>query len=90
MNYKGEITEGDGIVETTAFFIHTAIHSQVPTAKCMMHAHPPYTTAIMSTESGRILNCSQDSLRFHRRIADDDKFGGAANDGKEGNRITGT
>jgi ribulose-5-phosphate 4-epimerase/fuculose-1-phosphate aldolase len=39
MNYEGEVIEGDGIVETTAFFIFTAIHSQVPTAKSVMHAH---------------------------------------------------
>jgi hypothetical protein len=43
----------------------------------------------MLTKSGRILNCSQDSLRFHRRIAYDDKFGGAANDENVGNRIAG-
>ena len=66
-----------------------AIHSRVPAAKCVLHAHPPYSTAIMSTKNGRILNCSQDSLRFHRRIAYDDNFGGAANDENEGNRIAG-
>jgi ribulose-5-phosphate 4-epimerase/fuculose-1-phosphate aldolase len=43
----------------------------------------------MSTESGRILNCNQDILRFHRRIAYDDDFGSAANDENEGNRIAG-
>ena len=89
MDYEGEVIEGDGIIEPTAFFIHMAIHSRLPTAKCVLHAHPPYSTAIMSTESGRILNCSQDSLRFHRRIAYDDDFGGAANDENEGNRISG-
>ena len=89
MNYEGEAIEGDAIVETTKFFIHTTIHSRVPTAKCEMHAHPLYTTAIMSTKSGHILNCSQDSLRFHRRIAYDDKFGGAVNDENEGTRIAG-
>ena len=89
MNYKGEVIEGIGMIEPTAFFIHMAIHSQVPTAKCVLHAHPPYSTAIMSTEDGRILNCSQDSLRFHRRIAYDDDFRGAADDKNEGNRIAG-
>ena len=89
MNYEGEVIEGDGVVEPTAFFIHMAIHSRVPTAKCVLHAHPPYSTAIMSTEHGRIMNCNQDSLRFHRRIAYDDDFGGAAGDENEGNRIAG-
>lgn len=89
MDYDGNVIEGDGIVEPTAFFIHMAIHSRVPTAKCVLHAHPPYSTAIMCTEGGRILNCNQDSLRFHRRIAYDDDYGGAADDAEEGNRIAG-
>jgi len=89
MNYDGEIIEGEGTVEPTAFFIHMAIHSRVPTAKCVLHAHPPYSTAIMCTEGGRIVNCNQDSLRFHRRIAYDDDFGGVAIDTNEGNRIAG-
>jgi ribulose-5-phosphate 4-epimerase/fuculose-1-phosphate aldolase len=89
MNYESEVIESEDFIEPTAFFIHMAIHSRVPTAKCVLHAHPPYSTAIMSTEDGRILNCSQDSLRFHRRIAYDDDFGGAADDKNEGNRIAG-
>ena len=75
MNYEGEVIEGDGFIE--------------PTAKCALHAHPPYSTAIMSTESGLILNCNQDSLRFYRRIAYGDDFGGSANDENEGSRIAG-
>ncbi|NQV99662.1 MAG: aldolase [Rhodospirillales bacterium] len=89
MDYQGEVIEGDGKVEPTAFFIHMAIHSRVPTAKCVLHAHPPYSTAIMCTEGGRLVNCNQDSLRFHNRIAYDDDFGGVANDSEEGNRIAG-
>ncbi len=89
MDYDGTVIEGDGVVEPTAFFIHMAIHKRVPTAKCVLHAHPPYSTAIMCTEGGRILNCNQDSLRFHRRIAYDDDYGGAADDPEEGDRIAG-
>ena len=89
LNYDGEVIDGEGYVEPTAFFIHMAIHSRVPTAKCVLHAHPPYSTAIMCTEGGRIVNCNQDSLRFHRRVAYDDDFGGAAIDTDEGNRIAG-
>ncbi len=89
MNYQGGVIEGLGIIEPTAFFIHIAIHSRVPTAKCILHAHPPYSTAIMSTKNGQIFNCSQDSLRFHQRISYDDAFGGATNDENKGNRIAG-
>ncbi len=89
MDYHGAVIDGEGAVEPTAFFIHMAIHARVPTAKCVLHAHPPYSTAIMCTEGGRIVNCNQDSLRFHNRIAYDDDFGGVADDSEEGNRIAG-
>ncbi|MEM7428655.1 MAG: class II aldolase/adducin family protein [Pseudomonadota bacterium] len=87
MDEAGDVLEGDGYVEATAYYIHSAIHKRVPTAKCVMHAHPPQTTAIMCTERGRLVNCHQDCLRFHRRIAYDDDFGGVAEHKEEGDRI---
>ncbi len=87
MDGDGQILDGDGMVEATAFFIHSAIHERVPSARCVMHAHPPYSTAIMCTQGGRLQNCHQDCLRFHRRIAYDDDFGGVALDEDEGGRI---
>ena len=33
------------IVDETAWCIHGAIHSQVPSARCVMHLHPKYATA---------------------------------------------
>lgn len=87
MDAAGSVVEGEGVVEATAFHIHHAIHARVPTARCVLHAHPPYSTAIMCIQGGRLLNCHQDSLRFHRRIAYDDDFGGIAADKGEGARI---
>ena len=87
MDAEGNVIEGEGRVEPTAFFIHLAIHRRLPQARCVLHAHPPYSTAIMCTEGGRILNCHQDALKFHRRIAYDDDFGGLADDPAEGDRI---
>lgn len=87
MNADGRIIDGEGAVEDTAFFIHLSIHNQLPSATCILHAHPPYSTAIMCSKPGRIVNCSQDSLRFHGRIAYDDHFGGLADDTREGKRI---
>ncbi len=87
LNSQGEILEGEGTVEDTAFFIHCAIHEQIPSARCVLHAHPPHSTAIMCTKRGRLLNIHQDSLRFHKRIAYDDDFGGVADNASEGLRI---
>jgi ribulose-5-phosphate 4-epimerase/fuculose-1-phosphate aldolase len=87
LDTSGQVVEGDGSVEDTAFFIHLAVHRSTPSARCVLHAHPPYSTAIMCTRPGRLLNCHQDSLKFHGRIAYDDNFGGIAGDEAEGNRI---
>lgn len=86
----GNVIEGNGTVERSAFFIHLAIHRRLPQAKCVLHAHPPYSTALMCTEKGRLLNCHQDALKLHRRIAYDDDFGGLADDEDEGVRIAGS
>jgi ribulose-5-phosphate 4-epimerase/fuculose-1-phosphate aldolase len=90
MDQAGKIIDGEGSVERTAFFIHLGIHNAEPLAKCVLHSHPPYTTAIMCTKPGRLVNCHQDSLIFHKRIAYDDNFGGIANSENEGGRIAST
>lgn len=90
MDQSGKIIDGEGSVERTAFFIHLGIHNAEPLAKCVLHSHPPYTTAIMCTKPGRLVNCHQDSLRYHNRIAYDDNFGGIAVTENEGNRIAST
>ena len=87
INQSGEVLEGVGEVEATALHIHAAIHKEIPEARFVLHAHPPYSTAIMCTEDGRLKMCHQDSLRFYDRISYDDHFGGIANDSAEGNRI---
>lgn len=69
---SGAVIEGDGEVESTALHIHCAIHRDIPDARCVLHAHPPYSTAIMCTENGRLRMCHQDSLRFCDRISYDD------------------
>jgi ribulose-5-phosphate 4-epimerase/fuculose-1-phosphate aldolase len=87
LDNDGTVIEGEGAVEPTAYFIHLAIHRRLPQARCVLHAHPPYSTALMCTEGGRLVNCHQDALKFHRRIAYDDDFGGLAGDAEEGDRI---
>lgn len=87
MDDSGRVAAGEGDVEATAFHIHRAVHLRVPAARAVLHTHTPYATAIMCTEKGRILNCHQESLIFHRRIAYDDAFGGIAAHEAEGERI---
>ncbi|MEZ5924515.1 MAG: class II aldolase/adducin family protein [Hyphomicrobiaceae bacterium] len=83
----GKVVEGDGVVEPTAFFIHYNIHRLVGTARCVLHAHPRYVSAIVCSEGGRLEMSHQDALRFYGRVSYDDDFGGAAITDNEGKRI---
>jgi ribulose-5-phosphate 4-epimerase/fuculose-1-phosphate aldolase len=87
VDQKGAILEGEGEVEPSAFFIHSRILRARPDARCVMHTHQPYVTALTLIENGRLLPVSQNALRFHGRIAYDDVYHGAADRGEEGERL---
>lgn len=87
LDTEGNLIEGEGTVERTAFHIHSNIHRFAPAAKCVLHAHPRFSTSIACIEGGRLEYCHQDSLRFFDRIAYDDDFEGAAVGEDEGRRI---
>jgi ribulose-5-phosphate 4-epimerase/fuculose-1-phosphate aldolase len=42
----GEKLDGKHDVEPTAFFIHSRIHGAKSNARCIMHTHMPYATAL--------------------------------------------
>ncbi|MDA0833133.1 MAG: aldolase [Planctomycetota bacterium] len=83
----GDVVEGAGSVESTALFIHWRIHATLPQAKCVLHTHMPYATALTSLEQGRLEMCCQNSLRFYNDVAYDDDYQGLALDAGEGDRI---
>lgn len=84
---QGKVLEGRHPIEPTAFFIHSWIHRTNPRAKCVLHTHMPYATALTLVEGGRLLMAGQNALRFHRRVAYDDGYQGLALDDAEGRRI---
>ena len=83
----GNLLEGKHAAEPTAFFIHSRIHLSKPSAKCVMHTHMPYATALCCSERGRVEWCSQNSLRYYGRIGYDDCYNGLALDEAEGDRM---
>jgi ribulose-5-phosphate 4-epimerase/fuculose-1-phosphate aldolase len=83
----GNLIEGRHEAEPTAFFIHSRIHLSRPSARCVLHVHSPYMTALCCIQYGRIEWCSQNSLRYFGRIAYDDEYNGMALDASEGDRI---
>ena len=87
VDHNGKVIQGDGEVEPTAFFIHARVHAGQPQARCVLHTHMPYATAIASLEHGRLEMASQNALRFFVDIVYDDTYEGLAQDAGEGDRI---
>ena len=84
---SGRVLEGRHSLEPTAFFIHSWIHRLNPGARCVLHTHMPYATALTLVEGGRLEWCNQNTLRFRGRVAYDDAYNGLALDDAEGRRI---
>ncbi|MGH8736760.1 MAG: aldolase [Burkholderiales bacterium] len=84
---EGAVLEGEGEIETTAFYIHSRIHLANPNAVCVLHTHMPYATAITLTEPGRLEMVEQNALRFLDDIAYDDCYTGLVTDAAEGDRL---
>ena len=83
----GKVLEGKHPLEPTAFFIHSHIHKAHPHAKCVLHTHMPYATALTLIAGGRLEWCNQNTLRFWGRVGYDDVYNGVALDAAEGARI---
>ncbi len=88
VNVDGELVEGEGEWETTAFMIHRAVHRSRPDARCVFHTHMPYATALSMTECGLETRGSQNAMYFHGAIARL-PYGGLADADEEGDRIAG-
>jgi ribulose-5-phosphate 4-epimerase/fuculose-1-phosphate aldolase len=88
VDLHGNKLDGHRNVEPTAFFIHGCVHQAKTNARCIMHTHMPYATALTLLEDGRLEWASQNSLRYYGRTAYDSVYNGLALDPDEGNRIT--
>lgn len=86
-DYDGNVIEGDGRPEATAFYIHARLHLRRPRARAAFHTHMPYATALCMVEGEPLAWAGQSALKFHGRIAVDEHYNGLALDGAEGDRI---
>jgi len=73
--------------DPTAWFLHGALHRHVPQARCVMHVHPPYLTALSLMEGGRLELSHHNDLVLDDRIVYDDEAHGPVHDNDEGDRI---
>ena len=81
------IMDGENPPDPTAWCIHGSIHAAVPSARVLMHCHPPYATALAGLEDPTIQPIDQNTARFFDRVAYDLEFGGIADDVEEGRRL---
>jgi ribulose-5-phosphate 4-epimerase/fuculose-1-phosphate aldolase len=87
-DFDGNVVEGDGVVEDTAFFIHSRIHRNCPQATVVLHTHMPYATALTIVEGGRLEPCEQKAIRLCKTIVYDEDYSGLALDNAEGDRMS--
>jgi ribulose-5-phosphate 4-epimerase/fuculose-1-phosphate aldolase len=73
--------------DLTAWCIHGRMHANVPQARCIIHLHPTYSTALASLTNPDMLPIDQNTARFYNRIAFDMDYGGMANSDAEGDRL---
>ena len=71
---RGELERDE--VDPTAWSIHGAIHRAVPGARCIMHVHSHYATALSSLRDKSLPPIDQTSARFFERVAIDNHFDG--------------
>jgi ribulose-5-phosphate 4-epimerase/fuculose-1-phosphate aldolase len=73
---KGEVISGEGQVRRVAFYLHPRLHTLLPRATAIIHAHPPYGTAICCVKGGRLDLSSAHAMLFAKQVCYDDEMGG--------------
>jgi ribulose-5-phosphate 4-epimerase/fuculose-1-phosphate aldolase len=86
-DFHGNVVDGTGKPEATAFYIHARLHLKVPRARAAFHTHMPNATALAMLEGPPLAWALQTALRFYGRTVVDEDYNGLALDEREGDRI---
>lgn len=73
--------------DPTAWALHGRIHANLPQARCVLHAHPKYTTVLASLADSTIQPIDQTTARFFEQVSVDGGYEGMALGDDEGDRI---
>jgi ribulose-5-phosphate 4-epimerase/fuculose-1-phosphate aldolase len=87
VDFAGRIVSGRGPIEDTALFIHLPVHRLAPQARCALHTHMPYATALCMLENPRLDMAGQSALMFYEDISYEAQYNGLAFDHTEGERL---
>jgi len=73
--------------DVSAWAIHGGIHASVAHARCLLHLHPPYATALCGLADPELKPIDQNTARFYNRLAVDLDYTGIAEGTDEGQRL---
>ena len=71
-----EIKKNPELVDPTALHIHGTIHKKIPHARCILHVHSKYATALSTLKNPKLEPIDQNTMRFYNRVAIYNDFGG--------------
>lgn len=74
-------------VDKTAIGLHAPIHAALPHARCVMHIHSFYATALGCLEDSMLYPIDQNAATYYGRVVVDKHYGGLALD-EEGARCS--
>jgi len=73
--------------DPTAWHLHASLHARMPEARCVMHLHPKYATALACLQDPTMYPIDMNTMRFFGRVALDSGFSGMALSDREGGRV---
>ena len=85
---SGKTLEGEGVVELSAYCIHSPIH-RITGAKVVLHTHQTWAVALNMLKDNRLLPANQTATFLAGDIAYDDHYAGTADTPEEGHRLAG-
>ena len=87
VDFEGSVLAGQGEIERSAYCIHAPVHRLVPEAKCVLHTHMPFASALTRLQNGRLQPTGQTEAALAGMSAYDDDYTGLALDPSEGERL---
>ncbi|MBV8767430.1 MAG: class II aldolase/adducin family protein, partial [Hyphomicrobiales bacterium] len=82
-----ETMKRENAPDPSAWCIHGSVHASLAHARCILHVHPPYATALAALADPELKPIDQNTARFYNRTHVDLGFGGIADDKEEGERL---
>ncbi|MEL7100266.1 MAG: class II aldolase and adducin N-terminal domain-containing protein [Pseudomonadota bacterium] len=73
-----ETLEGPDAPDPTAWGLHGGLHRHCAHARCAMHVHSPYATALAILADSTLPPVDQNAATFYDRIVVDEDYGGLA------------